>query len=170
MVALNVVEVKQFMGHLLLREVFDNFLVSEIEVLTSNRFKINGRLNKAWFDETQNEELQDEKLQEKEYLEWKDLKGIVYHIIKGNKTPHFMKIVFQLSKENQQKVLERVGHEFSMEDVDGLFLNIRYEKGELTLITGTSMQTFTLNKALEHEWDENIKKYLKHFEIAFEEN
>lgn len=164
MIALKVEEVKHFMGKLLLNEVFDNFLVSDVEIYTANLFKINGRLNKAWFDDTEKEENN-----EKEYSEWKDLKGIIYQIIKGNKTPHSMKIVFQLSKDNTQRVVERVGNGFSMADVDGLFLNIRYEKDVLTLITGTSMKVFTLNKALEHEWDQNVKQFLKHYEIAFEE-
>lgn len=163
MIAFKVVEVKNFMGQLLLHEIFDKFLVSEIEVVTSNEYKINGRLNKDWFDDSEREEIQ-----EREYSTWNELKGMVYQIIKGNKTPRFMKIVLQLSKENTNKVVERAGNGFSMEDVDGLFLNIRYEKDELTLITGTSMKTFTLNKALEQEWDENIERYFKHYKIAIE--
>ena len=163
MIALKIVDVKNFMGKLLLHEVFDNFLVSDVEIVTSNEFKINGRFNKNWFDESDKEEMK-----EKEYVSWKELKGLVYQIIKGNKTPYSMKIVLQLSKDNTKKVVERAGNGFSMDDVDGLFLNIRYEKDELMLVTGTSMKTFTLNKAIEQEWDENIGRYLRHYEIVFE--
>ncbi|MEG1458588.1 MAG: DUF5721 family protein [Acetivibrio sp.] len=163
MTAFKIVEIKSFMGQLLLQEVFDNFLVSDIEIQTANFYKINGRLNKNWFEEEEKELISN-----REYSNWRELKGLVYQIIKGNKSPQSMKLVFQLSKENTMKIVERAGSSFSMEDVDGLFLNLRYEKGELTLITGTSMKTFTLNKTLEQEWDGNLKQFLKHYEIVFE--
>ncbi|MEG1993258.1 MAG: DUF5721 family protein [Acetivibrio sp.] len=163
MTAFKIVEIKSFMGQLLLQEVFDNFLVSDIEIQTANFYKINGRLNKSWFEEEEKELVSN-----REYSNWRELKGLVYQIIKGNKSPQSMKLVFQLSKENTMKIVERAGSSFSMEDVDGLFLNLRYEKGELTLITGTSMKTFTLNKTLEQEWDGNLKQFLKHYEIVFE--
>lgn len=164
MIALKIAEVKNFMGQLLLQEIFDNFLVSEVEIQTANTFKINGRLNPSWFDETEKEQMG-----QKEYADWRNLKALIYQIIKGNRTPHLMKIVFQLSKENTDKIVKRAGSGFLPEDVGGLFLNIRYEKGELAVITGTSMKIFTLSKALEQEWDQNVKQFLKHYEIAFEE-
>ena len=38
--------------------------------------------------------------------------------------------------------------------VQGLYLNIRYNGETLTCITGTSFKTFTMDKTLEHAWDE----------------
>lgn len=163
MIAIKILEVKHFMGQLLLQEVFDNFLVSELEIQTANLYKISGRLNKNWFDEEERE-----KLSNREDSYWKELKGLSYQIIKGNKTPQTMKLVFKLSKDNTQKVLERAGNLFSQEEVEGLFLNIHYEKEELVLVTGTSVRTFTLDKTLEHMWDENLKQFLKYHQIAFE--
>ena len=47
------------------------------------------------------------------------------------------------------------------EDVQGLYLNIRYDGKHLSCITGTSFKTFTLDKSLEHAWDEMVQKFLK---------
>jgi hypothetical protein len=46
---------------------------------------------------------------------------------------------------------------------------VRYEKGNLYLITGTSIKTFTLDKSLEQVWDADMKTFLKHYEISAEE-
>lgn len=164
MIAVKVLEVKTFMAALLLHDVFDNFLVSDIEILTANLFKINGRLNKNFFDDTQKEEIGD-----REYTYWKDIKNLVYQMIKGSKTPQAMKFVFLLSKENMDKILLKAGSEFKPDEVEGLFLNIRYEKEELGITTGTSIKTFTMNKSLDQEWDASVKKFLKYHGILTEE-
>ncbi len=163
MIALKMLEIKSFMGQLLIRDVFDNFLLSDLEIQTANQFKINGRLNKKWFDEGEKEDIG-----EREYARWKEIKPFAYEIIKGNRTPESMKIIFLLSRENTQKVVERCGGKFSLDDVDGLFLNVRYENGILNLITGSSLKTFTMDKSLEQEWDKNMQDYLRHFQIPFE--
>lgn len=75
MIALKIIEIKNFMGQLLLHEVFDNFLVSEVEVATANTFKVNGRLSKEWFDEEEREQIGD-----REYAKWSELKNIIYQI------------------------------------------------------------------------------------------
>jgi len=53
--------------------------------------------------------------------------------------------------------------------VGGLYLNVRFEKGELRIITGTAIKTFTLDKTLEQEWDIKVKAMLKEQGIIFEE-
>ena len=45
------------------------------------------------------------------------------------------------------------------QDVSALFLNIYYENGALTVTTGTSLKVFTLDKTLEHLWDDTVEKY-----------
>ncbi len=165
MVSLKILDVKTFMSSLLIQTTFDNFQLSELELATYNQFKIAGRLNKSWYS---NEEL--EQLDGREYSKWSELKPVAFQLIKGNKTPSSFKIVFLLSRENIEKLLSKMGNTFSGEDIDNLFLNIRFEKDILTIITGTSMKTFSLNKSLEQEWDQNVKAFLKKNEIVFEEN
>ncbi len=164
MKALKILEVKTFMSQLFLGETFDSFLLYELEIQTANQYKINGRLNRKWFD---SDEL--EKMGEREYSFWKEIRNLAFQIIKGNKSPQSMKIVFSLPKENVKKVLERSGAGFLPEQVDGLFLNVKYDNDELHLITGSSLKVFSMDKALEQEWDEEVLTFLKKCGIPCEE-
>ena len=164
MKALKVLEVKTFMSKLFLGETFDSLLLYELEIQTANQYKINGRINRKWYD---SDEL--EKLGDREYSIWKEMRNFAFQIIKGSKSPQAMKIVFSLPKENVKKVLEKSGADFRIEQVDGLFLNVKYEKGELYLITGSSVSVFSMDKALEREWDEEIFGFLKKCNIPCEE-
>jgi hypothetical protein len=47
-------------------------------------------------------------------------------------------------------------------------LNIRYDGTHLTCVTGTSFKSFMMDKTLEREWDEMVKKFFLKKEIAFE--
>ena len=46
------------------------------------------------------------------------------------------------------------------EEIQGLYLNFHYDGSTLQCITGISMHTFTLDKTLEHEWDEYVQTLL----------
>ena len=48
-------------------------------------------------------------------------------------------------------------------------MNLRFEKNEVHLVTGLSMKVFTLDKTLEHAWDQDMKTFLRMHEIAWEE-
>ena len=164
MKALKVLEIKTFMSQLFLGEAFDLFLLYELEIQTANQYKINGRLNRKWYD---NDEL--EALEGRGYSCWKEIRQFAFQIIKGNKSPQSMKIVFLLPKEKVNKVLEKSGARLLSEQVEGLFLNVKYENGELHLITGTSLKVFTMDKTLEQEWDEEILIFLKKCSVPCEE-
>lgn len=164
MTALKILEVKGFMGQLLFHEMFDSFYLSELEIHTANIYKINGRLNKSWFDDDERE-----RVGAREYAYWKDLRPFAYQIIKGSKTPRMMKLVFLLSAGNTRKLVEQSGVPVKPEEVGGLFLNLHYESGALRLITGTSTKTFTMDKSLENQWDLSIKRFLGKHGFAAEE-
>lgn len=165
MVSLKILDVKNFMTKILVHTVFDNFLLIDLDVATFNNFHISGFINKGFFTSEEKEQLG-----EREYSTWSEIKPIAFQLIKGNKTPLSFKFVFLLSKSNTEKILTKVVNNYSIEDIGGLFLNVKYENGTLSLITGTSIKKFTLDKSLENEWDSNMKKFLKHYEIEFEEN
>ena len=73
-------------------------------------------------------------------------------MIKGKKTPLGFKFVFCLSGENTARLLLQEGLSFSPEDVRGLYLNLSFDGSALHCVTGTSMNTFTMDKSLEHAW------------------
>ena len=51
------------------------------------------------------------------------------------------------------------------QDIDGLFLNLNYEKDSLTCTSGTSVKFFTLDKSLDHAWEENLEKFFRQKQI-----
>lgn len=162
--ALRVLDVKTFMAQLFLGEGFDFFLLHELEIETANQFRINGRLNRSWYDSDELEHIGD-----REYILWKEVRSLAFQVIKGSKSPQLMKLVFSLPKEKTKRVLEKSGAGFLPEQVMGVFLNVKYENGELLLITGTSVSVFSMDKALEQEWDNEIAVFLKKCGIACEE-
>ena len=93
MLCIRITDVKMFMSKLLVQSVFDNFLLSELDVMTYNSFHINGKLNKSWFDTDELESIED-------YSKWGQVKAHAYQVIKGNKVPTSMKIVLFLTTES----------------------------------------------------------------------
>lgn len=164
MISLKILDVKSFMGSLLIQKVFDNFLLSEAEITTFAHFSVEGRINQNFYTDEEKEELKVGR-----YVRWSEIKPYVFSLIKGNKLPLYIKIVMLLSEENSEKLLLQSGASFHKEEVKGLFLNIRYEKDNLIITTGTSVGTFTLDKTLEHYWDESVRKFLKKESIAAED-
>lgn len=161
---MQVEEVKDFMGKLLAGEVFDNFLLVEMDVVHYASVHLSGRRNRAWYDDAEWEALK-----ETEYMTWREMRPAAYQIIRGHRTPLSMKGVLMLSKENTARILEKNKLSFSVEEVGGLFLNIRFEGGKLQLVTGVSLKGFVPDKSLERQWDQDMQVFLRHHEIAAEE-
>lgn len=162
MLCLKINDVKKFMSNLLVQTVFDNFLIAELDIVTFNAFHINGKINKTWFDT-------DELDTEEEYSKWHVVKPYAFQMIKGNKVPSTMKIVFYLSKENRDRMIQRVGGNWKEKDISQFCLNMKYEEGEMQLTTGVAYNIFTMDHTMQEQWDYDLKKFLKYYEIEFEE-
>ena len=91
-----------------------------------------------------------------------------FSIMKGKKTPLHFKIVFMLSKKNTEKLLLGNRVPLSIDDIFGLFVNFQYDGTHLTCTTGTSVKTFTLDKTLDHVWDELVQKFFRQQQIPYE--
>ena len=52
-------------------------------------------------------------------------------------------------------------------EIQGLYLNFRYDGLALQCITGTSMNTFTMDKSVEKAWDEYVQKFFASQELDF---
>ena len=165
MVALQIQDIKIFMNKLLLSQTFDNFLLVEGSITTYNTFRIEGRVHKDFFSV---EEIEEKNLENREFSLWKEVKPFCLELIKGKKTPLGFKFTFQLSKENTAKLLASSGiTSIQPENISGLLLNIRYDNGALNVVTATNLSLFTLDKSLEHAWDDMVKRFLKQQEISF---
>ncbi len=163
MISLKIDDVKSFMAKLLTNTLFDEFVLKEMEIQTFTSFNVTGQFHESFFSKDELEE------RGSSAVFWRDIRAIALAIIRGNKTPLSMKIVFQLPKGDYGKFSESLGVKFNLEEVAGLFLNIRFEKNELRIITGTAMKIFTLDKTIDQEWDTWVKKFLHSQSIYFEE-
>ena len=47
-------------------------------------------------------------------------------------------------------------------------MNITYQNKEVTCTSGTSMKTFTLDKSLDHAWDEMMLKFFSGIGVEVE--
>ncbi|NLG03419.1 MAG: hypothetical protein GX567_06275 [Clostridia bacterium] len=169
MISFKINDVKGCMLRLLSEtdHTFDSFLLSEAVITTYNTFHIDGHMNKEFFA---NDEDTPDACEGAGYSTWKTLKPICFSLIKGKRTPLNFKFIFLLSPENTHKFLAQtnLNDSFSPDTINGLILNIKYDGSSLSATTATSLQTFTLDKSLEHEWDTMVQKFFHAHGIDFE--
>ena len=165
MIAMNLIEVKECMEKLLLKDCFDSFSFIEGNITTFATYTIDGYLKKDFYNSDEQETLQ---LSDQQYARWGTMRDYCFYLIKGKRTPLNFKFVLSLSTANTTKLLARDLPHIDPSTIQGLYLNFQYANGTLECITGTSTTIFTMDKTLDHYWDEVAMKYLKQKEIAFE--
>ncbi len=159
MISLNIKDANNFMNRLLADTLFDKFLLFDCEIDTLVTFKLNGSLHRDFFDNPENECPED-------FVSWGNIKRICYTAIKGKKPPLKAKFIFAMPKSFYPKFIENKKLAVSFDNISGLFLNISYENGSIRVVTGTSLKVFTLDKNLDHAWDEFALEFLKsHFDV-----
>lgn len=159
MISLNLTSQKTFISHLLLKETFDTFQFIEGEIITFNKFTIDGYTQKKFYEDSENLP---------EYSYWKNIRDFCFSIIKGKQTPLSFRLIFRLSPEHTTKLLTQNQLDFQPENVQGLYLNITYDANGLKCVTGTSLKIFTLDKSLEKTWDKSVQIFLENKGIPFE--
>ena len=160
MIALSLTEVKECMSKLLLSETFDSFQFVEGEIMTFATFSMDGYLKKEFFPEGEGPA--------REYALWKDMREYCFSLIKGKRTPLGFKFVLGLSESNIEKLIQQQGLDFELEDVRGLYINLKYDGQKLQCVTGTAMNLFTMDKSLEQAWDVMVQRFFTQKEIAYE--
>lgn len=145
------------MNHLLCKETFDVFHVTEAALSTYGNFSIDGHIHKDYYTPEEYEELYGNGYP---LARWKQLRPMFFDLIRGKHTPLSFSIVFQMSRSGTEKFLSGLDTSFSISDINGLFLNLRYESGQLTAVTGTSLKVFSLDRSLEQAWDNKIQKFI----------
>ena len=163
MIALQIADIRVFMKKLLLSETFDRFLLLKGSITTFNTFEIDGSLQKAYYTADEQEALSDRSLSF-----WGEVRPFCFELIKGKKTPLAFHFTFQLSASNVKKLLVQTGVDIPAEQVRGLLMNLRYDGHTLTCTTGTSLSVFTMDKKLDHAWDDMVQKYFHQQEIPFQ--
>lgn len=149
-------DTRQFMNQLLTGTVFDHFLLCEASIMTGSTYIIDGHINKDFYD-TDDEHLASGRI----YQYWSECRPIAFQMVKGSRTPLAMKIVLMLGREQTEDFLQRYNIPLLPEQISGLYLNIRYEHNVLTLSSGTALTIFSLDKTVEHMWDEMLSRFLR---------
>ncbi|MBR1700671.1 MAG: hypothetical protein IJ716_01820 [Lachnospiraceae bacterium] len=161
MIALEIISVKNFMKHLLSAETFDDFLLEECTISTSNTYTIDGHMNSDFFPP---EERTPDQLPYA-FRPWSELKGLCFDLIKGKYTPLFFKFVLQLKPEKAAELTQNAEDAGRMK---ALVLNIRYDGNKVLLTTGTSYTTFVMSKEIDLRWDQYLCRYLEEKGIGYE--
>ena len=155
MISIEIDNIKSFMSHLLIKDNLDYFLCKEISIQTFSTFNVDGSIVSDFLTEEEKENLKDKK-----YIPWGMLKPYCFNIIKGTRTPLSMKAVFVLAAEDLKKLIAKSGLNIDASPIEGLYLNIRFEGNKLNLISGSSLNYFTLDKTVDRMWDEEVKESL----------
>lgn len=153
MIAGTVENKKEFMAMLLKGNAFDRLLVRSVSIKTNIFYEIDCAINKDWYTAEEQESLTEK------YIAWSELRPTIFNIIKGNKLPGYMKIILSPSDEATAKIHTNAA---------ALFINIIFENGKLSIITGSSEKMFSLDKTVEHSWDEYAARFFKHNGIIIE--
>lgn len=163
MISFNVKDINIFMQQLLMKETFDNFLLCDCHIDTSNPFNIDGRINRKFYSSEELETINND------FICWKNIKHICFEIIKGKKVPTKMKLVLALSKDNYNEIIHNSGMLIDPAQIGGLYIHITYEDSKVEVITGTSLNTFTMDKTLDKYWDKTVLSFFSQY-FACEEN
>lgn len=163
MIALQIADIRSFMQKLLLTESFDRFLLLEGSVTTFCTFRIDGTLQKSYYSQEEQELLEDRALSF-----WGEVRPFCLDLIKGKRTPLSFRFTFQLSASNTRKLLSQTGINIPAEQVRGLLMNLKYDGHALSCTTGTSLSVFTMDKKLDHAWDDMVQRFFRRQGIPFE--
>lgn len=162
MMALRIEDIRQFTTKLFAGDTFDTFLLREASIVTFNSFSIDGHIRQGYYTEQELEENKIENLSS-----WAVIKPICFSLIKGKKLPGSFQITLQISPAATERFLKRSQPDMAPNQVNGLYLDIRYDEEKLYCVTGTSLNFFTLDKSIDLAWDEAVKQFLKKHEISF---
>ncbi len=165
MTALSILNVKEFMNILLRTNTFDGFLLSEGSITTYMTFLLDGHPNLEFFSP---EDAPYEQLRQEAYIPFSLVRPVCFDLLKGKHTPTSFHFVFQLSRDNLTRTLASIDNALSPEDISGMYLNLIYQNQQLTCTTGISRHLFSMDKSVEHSWDDLVKRFLKTHKIPFE--
>lgn len=166
MIALKIMNIKQFMSRLLGSGDFDSFLLEEASISTYNTFLIDGHQNKDFYT---TEEWEDESIRPYGFSTWKSIRPICFDLIKGTRTPTAFRFVLHLIPKYVESVLNSSETAIEPQQIKAFVLNIKYDGTDLTIVTGTSYHTFLMDKTPDVLWDQTVRQFLSKKEIAYEE-
>ena len=163
MIALQITELKAFMGKLLGTNTFDDFLLQEATLQMGIGYVIDGHINEAFY---QTNDESEESSDRPPFIPYSEVRSTLFDLIKGKRTPLGFQVVLQLSPK-RCAILFPEGLDAHL--IKGLLLNIRYDGSKVMITSGISYSSFSLDKAPELIWDEALMTFLRSSGISFEQ-
>ncbi len=154
MLSMTINDIKTFMNRLLSSEYFDPFYLVEASIKMGISYHIDGHLNLDFFDTDTKQTLS------RQYSYWKEVRPKVFSLIKGNRLPLGCKIILAVPRGSVIQFVEKSGSSFQPEDIEGMYLNIIYDPDNLLITTGISYRVFSMDKSLEHTFDDYVKSFI----------
>jgi hypothetical protein len=161
MEAFQIDDVRGFMGHMLQKDTFDDFLLCEAEIRGKASLELDGHLPNDFYSPEESEE----RSSEGGFSSYGDLRPLCFEAVRGKHTPGYMKFVFGATNSLRGEILS--GQDVDPEDVTGFYINAMFRDGQLTTTTGTSMRTFTMDKTAETLWDQWFRNFLERVKISY---
>lgn len=164
MLALQIISMKNFMNELLTGDTFDIFLLEEASLATATTISIDGHINTDFYPVAE----RTPELLPYEFQPWSEIKGLCFNLIKGKHTPLHFKFVLQLKPDKMEAMMAKEQLSAKDSQLKSLVLTIRYDGSKALLTTGSSYQTFVMDKTADVVWDRQLSKYLTMKGIAYE--
>lgn len=152
MISLRIKNTKTFMSHLLVKDTFDNFLLSEADIKTSCSHSIDGQINRAFYSDEEWETLEGDA---RRYELWLNQKPFCFSLIKGSKVPSSMKIVMLMSTKDTEALLSQIEAGLSTDNINGLFI-----------ISGIRRDTPTSLQELHSTYSALIRHLIRHLTLT----
>ncbi len=163
---MHILDIRDFMAGLLQKDLFDAWLLSEANITTYVSWHVDGNYHLDYFEKDESDP--DETGASESLVQWKHVRPSVFYLIKGQRTPLKMQIVLRSSAKQADDFLQKSGLQQQADLLSGLFINIRFENKTLSLTTGCSLKSFTLDKTLEQAWDREMQQFLHDHGLAIE--
>ena len=90
-------------------------------------------------------------------------------LIKGKKTPVSFRVILHASSDLVNTIAQNPDCGVAADLIRSLALNIRYDNGHVTCVTGTAFTTFLMDKSVDVLWDKYIQGFLNRLQLDFEE-
>lgn len=155
---------KDFMAKLLVSDAFDHFCMQEASVMTSVSYNINGRLHTDFYPEEERDQYKDE------FIPWSEIRPKVFELIKGKNAPVSFRFTLSLKTDSMHALMQKEIPEGYSSALKALVINIRFENGSVMIMTGTSYDSFIMDRSEEKVWDSAFMKFLTVKDIAFRIN
>lgn len=165
MKAFRITETGAFMSGLLSGNAFDAFLMEEASIHMAVLWQTDGHLNRDFYT---GEEWEDRSVRPYDLAQWEEVRPYFRSIIKGTKVPSFFRFVLHLKPEKAEALLRAAHAEDASDNLAAMVLTIRYDQTGVTLVTGVSVRTFTVDRTPEKVWDEAMQAFLAAKEMSFE--